>query len=275
MPKKKAQTITLVTFIGLVVAVLIITTFIIAGIRGCNLVYATNNHRALQGIIDAAQSVATATGTSQGDILTYELKLDSDSAIIGMNPKKPFHYENKNTHISVKSLYYMDFPAECDDTKACLCLCKGIKPQTESNSDYSGDGAYVSCSDLTCKSVDFSISKKILMSSVFDQPKDSKVLVGEGYWDNSFILLRSSLVIPNQIIEEIQDVTTADADTSLKDNTAPIDKTNVGKTVDAPLDVAGYRVFEITDEKVPVKILKDADGGITICLKKDCISKTN
>lgn len=272
MAKKKAQTIPLVTFIGLIVAVLIITTFVIAGIRGCNLVYATSNSKVLQGIIDISESVATAKGDRAGDIRTYQVKLDSDSAIIGMNAGKPFHYESKD--ISVKSMYHMDFPAQCNDKETCVCLCEGIEPKTIPNSDYPEEGAYISCSTLTCKSADFQISEKIPMTSVFDKPKDSKVSVGEGYWDNSFILLRSSTVSPEQIIS-VAPTATTDSTADKIQNTEPTDHTGAGKIVDEPVDVAGYRVFEFTDAKVGVTILRDDNKKISICMKKDCIAKTN
>lgn len=196
---------------------------------------------------------------SPGSTDTINIILADESAIIAMNPGKDFYYEVKG-ELSAPNAFVAKRPAPCPENLPCMCLCQQVQYKALSDDlqeKYSSrdGGPYINpqskseleCLNPICRTFDseFKFKQKSIMEDVFDEPEKS-VRYGDRtnfYWDNSFILLKSSNMCPT------------------------CTKNYKGKSY--AWDVSGYMYEDILND-FDVTLIKDKNGEVGICFKDLC-----
>jgi len=216
-------------------------------------------------------------------VVTFQLTLDKDTAIIGMNPGKDFRYtttmmEEINVFASNIKGFYFERPNNCKSDRVCLCTCSNFDLDDLSLSGYDYESGAISCSKLECISINDAVFPDVsTMPEVFDDKereyssasgKNGEIPPrSEHYWNNSIIILRSSKIDPSANVALTPKGDISNAPFGLFDN--------VGV---APLIVSGYRDY--SPSKVIDVSLKNIGGGlygddfnppiISVCLKETC-----
>ena len=164
-------------------------------------------------LMNAIDEVIEAEGSVAGKF--HQLSLSQDTAIIAMNPGQGFSYEyyGKDLDGASPALYLwregssFTRPSSCTPTDTtCICLCENVDfniPE-ELLSDGRREYREISCGELTCKrSEDFVLPQRVYLNKVFDVSDEEVGLQldnNDNYWDNSWIIMRSSKVRPNSKI---------------------------------------------------------------------------
>lgn len=140
---------------------------------------------------------------------SVNIKMDSESAIIGFNPAKNFMFYKFGSGVNEEKTFASRFDS-CVDDKFCICVCAGFELVPEFNNKGFLEKNEVSCKKNECLNSDSVIFKdKILIGEMFDYSNNPVYADWEkNYWGGGFIIIRSnsysmqnlwSIKAPNQI----------------------------------------------------------------------------
>lgn len=158
--------------------------------------------------IDSFNSLAQTVGSvGDGEIYSTALYLDKGSVIVGFT-KDSKRFENRVGGVggfggwNDKVWAVFDRPINCEDSKACICLCKDYELDTQKNPFLS------KCDKPICRSfdnIDF-ISQTVLK-------KDGEHL--ESYWSGGFMYARDAPSDANNGVFDAQKIESGFTDTEV------------------------------------------------------------
>ncbi|MCF7865817.1 hypothetical protein K9L67_03690 [Candidatus Woesearchaeota archaeon] len=266
--KKKGEVQLYFVIAGLVAVLL----FVFAGINFASTVLKTygKSEESINKLYDELQPTKEFTEVGQGKYIS--LKLDKETAIIGMNPGKDFHYIPEAGYKGAMA-YYMKRPENCKKDKTCMCLCSGYDVEDAFDmKECVGKSCKITCDKIECKSLeDINFPERTPMNTVFSYKEPAEFQ--EHFWLDSIIILRSDKINPtggfdNKLVNEARI-------TLIPDALKPDFITKISDSFKDKLIVSGYSDY-ITPSLIDVFFkIESIDSNnnriISMCLKDDCI----